>query len=111
MSQLSINKQVVTRFAPSPTGFTHIGSARTALYAFLWAKKNNGQFILRIEDTDRERYVAGAIEHMQESLRWLGIEWNYGPDKPGPFGSCIQSERLETYIPFAKKLIENTTAT
>lgn len=101
-----MTKPIVTRFAPSPTGFTHIGSARTALFAYLWAQKNNGTFILRIEDTDRERYVAGAIEHMKESLRWLGIDWTYGPDKPGPFGSCIQSERLDTYRPFAEKLIE-----
>ena len=101
-----MNRAVVTRFAPSPTGFMHIGGARTALFAYLWAKKHNGTFILRIEDTDRERLVAGSIEHMQEAIRWLGIEWNYGPDKPGPFGSCIQSERLATYLPFAKKLVE-----
>lgn len=98
--------KVVTRFAPSPTGFMHIGGARTALYAYLWALKNNGTFILRIEDTDTEREVEGSIEHIQKTLSWLGIEWKYGPDKPGPFGSCIQSERLDTYREYAQKLID-----
>lgn len=97
---------VVTRFAPSPTGFMHIGGARTALYAYMWALKNNGTFILRIEDTDTEREVEGSIEHIQKTLSWLGIEWKYGPDKPGPFGSCIQSERLDTYKVYAQKLID-----
>ena len=97
---------VVTRFAPSPTGFIHIGNLRTALFAYLWARKNKGMFILRIEDTDQERHVKGSVEHIQESLHWLGIEWDYGPDRSGPFGSCIQSERLETYHAFAVTLIE-----
>jgi glutamyl-tRNA synthetase len=98
--------KIVTRFAPSPTGFMHIGGIRTALFAYLWARKNNGTFILRIEDTDKNREVAGSIEHIQESLRWLGIEWDYGPDKAGPFGSCIQSERLDSYLRYAHILIE-----
>lgn len=98
--------KIVTRFAPSPTGFMHIGSIRTALFAYLYAKKNNGTFILRIEDTDKEREVAGSIDHIQESLKWLGINWDFGPDKPGDFGSCIQSERLPTYLEHAHKLIE-----
>ncbi len=96
----------VTRFAPSPTGFMHIGGVRTALYAWAWARKNGGTFILRIEDTDKEREVPGSIEHIQESLRWLGLEWDFGPDKPGAFGPCIQSQRLETYQAAAKTLIE-----
>jgi glutamyl-tRNA synthetase len=100
------NRNIVTRFAPSPTGFMHIGGVRTALFAYLWARKNRGTFILRIEDTDKEREVAGSIEHIQESLRWLGLEWDFGPDKPGTFGSCIQSERLPTYLEFAHRLIE-----
>ncbi len=100
------NDKVVTRFAPSPTGFVHIGGIRTALYAYLLARKNNGKFILRIEDTDRSRVIDGSLEHIQESLKWLGLDWDFGPDKPGPFGSTIQSERRETYIPWAKKLIE-----
>ncbi len=97
---------VVTRFAPSPTGFLHIGSARTALYAWLFARKHNGTFILRIEDTDKNREVEGAIQHIQDSLHWLGIEWDYGPNKPGPFGPCIQSDRLDTYKKYAQKLVE-----
>jgi len=97
---------VVTRFAPSPTGFQHIGGMRTALFAWLWARKHNGTFILRIEDTDREREVPGAIEHVQESLRWLGLEWDYGPHMDTPFGSCIQSERLDTYHRAARILID-----
>ncbi|MDR3558474.1 MAG: glutamate--tRNA ligase family protein, partial [Candidatus Pacebacteria bacterium] len=103
---LSSNK-VVTRFAPSPTGFLHIGSVRTALFAWLWAKKNRGTFILRIEDTDKEREVAGATKHILESLTWIGIDWDFGPDKKlAPFGSCIQSERLDTYKKAAQTLID-----
>lgn len=101
-----IEGKVVTRFAPSPTGFMHIGGVRTALFAYLFAKQQGGTFILRIEDTDKSREVEGAIEHIKESLQWLGIEWDFGPDKPGPFGSCIQSERLESYRTYAHKLIE-----
>ncbi len=101
-----MEKKVVTRFAPSPTGFMHIGGVRTALFAYLFARKNKGTFILRIEDTDKAREVEGSINHIQESLKWLGLEWDYGPDKPADFGSCIQSERLETYIEYANKLIE-----
>jgi glutamyl-tRNA synthetase len=102
----ALASRVVTRFAPSPTGFMHIGSARTALFAYLWARKNDGTFILRIEDTDTEREVAGSIDHIQETLTWLGITWDFGPDKKdNPFGSCIQSERLETYREYAHKLV------
>ena len=98
--------KVVTRFAPSPTGFMHIGGVRTALFAWLWARKNNGTFILRIEDTDQKREVEGSIAHIQESLHWLNIDWDYGPDAQGPFGSCIQSERLESYKAAARQLID-----
>lgn len=97
---------VVTRFAPSPTGFLHIGGVRTALYAYLFARKHKGTFILRIEDTDKNREVAGSIQHIQDSLRWLGIDWDFGPDKPGSFGSCLQSDRLEIYKQYAMKLVE-----
>lgn len=97
---------VITRFAPSPTGMMHIGGVRTALFAWLWARKNGGTFILRIEDTDQEREVEGSLEHIMESLRWLGLEWDFGPDKPGSWGSAIQSERLPTYHEAAKILIE-----
>lgn len=101
-----ISNKTVTRFAPSPTGFMHIGGVRTALFAYLWARKNNGIFILRIEDTDKEREVEGSVKHIEESLNWLSLDWDYGPQKPGPFGSCIQSERLPTYIESAKELIK-----
>jgi len=99
------NKSVVTRFAPSPTGFLHIGGVRTALFAYLHARKHNGKFILRIEDTDKAREVEGSIAHIQESLTWLGITWDYGPDKPGEFVSCLQSERLPLYRKYAEQLI------
>lgn len=100
------NKKVVTRFAPSPTGFMHVGSVRTALYAWLWARKNNGTFILRIEDTDKEREVEGSISHIQESLKWLGLDWDFGPGIENYFGSTIQSERLDVYKKYAQILID-----
>ena len=99
-------EKVVTRFAPSPTGFIHVGNIRTALYAWLLARKNNGQFILRIEDTDKEREVAGSIEHIQKSLKWLGLNWDQGPDIGGPHAPYIQSERLELYKKYAEILIK-----
>jgi glutamyl-tRNA synthetase len=102
----SQNHTVVTRFAPSPTGFMHIGGVRTALFAYLYAKKMKGTFILRIEDTDKEREIVGSVDHIQESLRWLGITWDYGPENAGPYGSCIQSERLPIYLKYARQLIE-----
>ena len=105
MNPNASNKPIVTRFAPSPTGFMHIGGVRTALFAYLLARKNGGTFILRIEDTDKEREVAGAVQHIQDSLSWVGIEWDFGPNKPGPFGSCIQSERLPIYKKYALELI------
>lgn len=100
------NKKIVTRFAPSPTGFLHIGGVRTALYAYLFARKHKGTFILRIEDTDKNREVAGSIQHIQDSLAWLGIDWDYGPDKTGPFGSCLQSDRLDIYKKYAQILVD-----
>lgn len=100
-------RKIVTRFAPSPTGFLHVGSIRTALYAWIWAKKNNGTFILRIEDTDKEREVAGAIPHILQSLQWLGVTWDEGPDVGGKHSPYIQSERLHIYKKYAEKLIES----
>ncbi len=84
----------------------HIGGVRTALFAYLFAKKNNGTLILRIEDTDQARAIEGSIQHIQDSLSWLGIDFEYGPNKPGPFGSCIQSERMDSYKAFAQKLMD-----
>lgn len=99
-------KPVRVRFAPSPTGHTHLGSGRTALYDFLLARQTGGQFILRIEDTDRKRYVPGAEQELMDSLRWLGLEWDEGPDVGGPYGPYRQSERKEIYQAHAKKLVE-----
>ena len=99
------DRKVVTRFAPSPTGFMHSGNLRTGLFAWLWARKNKGTFILRIEDTDKAREVAGSTEHIKESLRWIGMDWNEGPDVGGPHAPYIQSERLELYKKYGEKLI------
>ncbi len=98
------NKKIVTRFAPSPTGFMHVGSVRTALFAWLFAKKNNGTFILRIEDTDKEREVEGSIEHIIKSLKWIGVDWDEGPDIGGPNAPYVQSQRLDTYKKYAQEL-------
>ncbi len=100
------NQKIVTRFAPSPTGFMHVGGVRTALYSYLFAKKNGGSFILRIEDTDKEREVEGSIEHIIESLEWLGITWDEGPRVGGTHEPYIQSERLDIYKKYAQKLID-----
>lgn len=97
--------QVRTRFAPSPTGFMHLGNLRTALYTYLLARANDGKFILRIEDTDRERYVEGATEVIYETLRQCGITHDEGPDIGGPYGPYIQSERKNVYLPYAEKLV------
>lgn len=99
-------KKVVTRFAPSPTGFMHVGGVRTALFSYLWAKKNKGDFILRIEDTDKSREVDGSIEHIMESLKWLGIDWDQGPDIGGTHKPYLQSERLDIYKKYAQILID-----
>lgn len=97
---------VTTRFAPSPTGFMHVGSVRTALYAWLFARKHHGRFILRIEDTDKEREVAGSIPHIISSLQWLGIAWDEGVDKGGPYAPYLQSQRLALYRTYAQKLVD-----
>ncbi len=101
---------VRVRFAPSPTGYLHIGGARTALYNWLFARANGGTFILRIEDTDRNRYVADAEKAIFDSLIWLGMEWDEGPDVGGSFGPYRQSERLELYREHARQLIEKGAA-
>lgn len=97
---------VRTRFAPSPTGFMHVGGVRTALFAWLFARKHGGEFILRIEDTDKQREEEGSMTHIMEALKWLGIEWNEGPDIGGVHGPYIQSERLESYKKYAQILID-----
>lgn len=100
-------KTVRTRFAPSPTGYMHIGNLRTALFTYLLAKKNNGKFILRIEDTDQERYVEGAVDIIYNTLRRTGLTWDEGPDIGGPVGPYVQSERMGMFKDYALKLVES----
>ena len=95
-----------TRFAPSPTGFMHVGGVRTALFAWLVARQSGGQFILRIEDTDQSREVEGSAEHIIKTLQTLGLDYDEGPDKPGDYGPYYQSQRLDTYKQWAQKLID-----
>jgi glutamyl-tRNA synthetase len=95
-----------TRFAPSPTGNTHLGSGRTALYCLLFARQTGGQFILRIEDTDQKRYVPDSEQELMDSLRWLGLEWDEGPDVGGPHAPYRQSERKDIYRHYAGQLIQ-----
>jgi len=113
-----MNKKIKTRFAPSPTGFLHVGNLRSALFAYLFAKKNGGEFLLRIEDTDQERYIEGGVENILDSLKWAGIEPDEGvyltPDgkvaQKGDFGPYIQSERLEIYKKYTDQLLEQGNA-
>ena len=98
---------VRTRFAPSPTGFMHLGGLRTALYNYLYARKNGGQFILRLEDTDQVRFVPGATEVIYETLKGCGLTWDEGPDVGGPCGPYIQSERKDIYLPYAQQLVRS----
>lgn len=99
-------EKIRVRFAPSPTGPLHIGGARSALFNYLLAKKTNGDFILRIEDTDLERSSLASEENIKQSLRWLGINWNEGIDVGGPFGPYRQTERLDIYRKYVDKLLE-----
>jgi glutamyl-tRNA synthetase len=98
---------VRVRFAPSPTGYLHIGGARTALFNWLFARRHGGAFILRIEDTDRKRYVPDALDDIMAGLRWLGLEWDEGPEVDGDFGPYFQSERLDLYHEWAGWLVEH----
>ena len=100
-------KTVRVRFAPSPTGHTHLASGRTALYNYLFARQTGGKFILRIEDTDQKRYVPGAEKELIDSLHWLGIDWDEGPDVGGPNGPYYQTHRKDIYQEYAGKLIES----
>lgn len=97
---------VRTRFAPSPTGYLHVGGARTALFSYLYAKRHGGEFILRIEDTDVERSTRKSEESLIDDLKWLGFEWEEGPDVGGPHEPYRQSERLDLYTSYAEKLVE-----
>ncbi len=98
-------EKVVTRFAPSPTGYLHVGGARTALFNWLWARRMGGTFLLRIEDTDLKRNTPTAMRQVMQDLRWLGIEWDEGPEVGGPNGPYLQSQRLDFYHRYAKQLL------
>ncbi|XP_046833302.1 probable glutamate--tRNA ligase, mitochondrial isoform X1 [Vespa crabro] len=104
------SQQVRVRFAPSPTGYLHLGGLRTALYNYLFARANNGTFILRIEDTDKSRTIPGAIEKLHDDLIWVGIISDEDPMRGGPYGPYLQSKRLEIYKENIKTLLENKTA-
>lgn len=99
-------KEVRTRFAPSPTGFMHVGNLRTALYEYLIAKSQGGKFVLRIEDTDQQRLVRGATDVIYHTLQQVGLRHDEGPDIGGPYGPYVQSARKELYLPYAKQLVE-----
>src|SRR5438034_7899745 len=99
-------KPVRTRFAPSPTGYLHIGGVRTALFNFLFARRHGGQFILRIDDTDQQRNVAEALQPILEGFRWLGIDWDEGAEVGGPHGPYCQSQKLEHYQAAVRVLLD-----
>jgi glutamyl-tRNA synthetase len=101
---------VVTRFAPSPTGYLHVGGARTALFNWLFARRAGGKFVLRIEDTDRKRNTPTATQQVIDDLRWLGIEWDEGPEVGGPNGPYLQSQRMDIYDKYVKKLLDEKNA-
>jgi glutamyl/glutaminyl-tRNA synthetase len=103
-------EKIVTRFAPSPTGYLHVGGARTALFCWLWARRNSGTFILRIEDTDQKRNTPTATQQVINDLRWLGIEWDEGPEVDGPNGPYFQSQRKDIYDKYVKQLIDQQKA-
>src|SRR5437764_3795444 len=102
--------QVRVRYAPSPTGSLHVGGVRTALFNWLFARKNNGTFVLRIEDTDLERSTEESVEQLKRSLRWIGLEWDEGPEVEGPYGPYRQTERFDLYRRAAKKLLDSGAA-
>ena len=102
---MTANSSVRVRMAPSPTGYFHLGSARTALFNWLYARHTGGKFILRIEDTDRTRYVPDSLQDIMDSLRWLGLQWDEGPEAGGAYGPYFQSERLPLYHEWAERLV------
>ncbi|MGI9546788.1 MAG: glutamate--tRNA ligase family protein, partial [Flavobacteriaceae bacterium] len=105
-----MSDKIRVRFAPSPTGPLHIGGVRTALFNYLFAKKHKGVFVLRIEDTDQNRFVEGAEAYIIESLAWCGIPFDEGPSKESSYGPYRQSERKHLYGEYARKLVESGNA-
>ena len=98
-------QKIRVRYAPSPTGHLHIGNARTALFNYLFARHYKGKFILRIEDTDQSRNIADGEKSQIDNLKWLGMDWDEGPDKPGEYGPYRQSERKGIYQPLIDQLV------
>src|SRR5689334_8966164 len=105
MIEVPMSEKVRVRFAPSPTGYLHVGGARTALYNWLFAQKMNGTFVLRIEDTDQARSTEEALQMQLGDLKWLGLNWDEGPGVGGPYGPYKQSERLHIYAEHAERLL------
>jgi len=105
-----MSSEVRVRFAPSPTGYLHVGGARTALFDYLFARHMNGKFILRIEDTDRSRYQEDALAEIYQSLQWLGLQWDEGPEVGGEYGPYVQSERTDLYREHVQKLLDSGAA-
>ncbi|MDO9576519.1 MAG: glutamate--tRNA ligase [Candidatus Cloacimonadales bacterium] len=105
-----MSSEIRVRFAPSPTGYLHVGGLRTALYDYLYARKTGGKFVLRIEDTDQARYVEGAVENLLKSLKMVGLEYDEGPEVGGDFGPYYQSQRTELYLAHARELVDQDAA-
>src|SRR4051812_4468883 len=102
-----MSREIRCRIAPSPTGDPHVGTAYTALFNYVFAKKHGGKFILRIEDTDQTRARASSEQQIFSSLKWLGLTWDEGPDCGGPYGPYRQSERLDIYREYTQKLVDS----
>src|SRR5512141_2496063 len=105
-----MSSTVRTRFAPSPTGYLHLGGARTALFNFLLARRLGGKFVLRIEDTDQTRNIEAADRKLMDDLRWLGLQWDEGPEVGGPAGPYYQGQRRDKYDAAARRLLETGNA-
>jgi glutamyl-tRNA synthetase len=110
LPELKRSAMVVTRFAPSPTGYLHVGGARTALFSWLYARRMGGKFILRIEDTDLKRNTPAATQQVIHDLRWLGLDWDEGPEVNSPNGPYFQSQRKDIYDKYVKQLIDDKKA-
>ena len=104
-----MENEVRVRYAPSPTGMQHIGGVRTALFNYLFARSKCGKFVLRLEDTDRTRYDEKFVKNLYDTMAWLGIDWDEGGDKGGPYGPYVQSERFDLYKKYAEELVANYT--
>src|ERR687894_1394450 len=104
------NKEIRVRYAPSPTGMLHVGGVRTALFNWLFARKNGGTFVLRIEDTDLARSTEASVDQLKNSLRWIGLDWDEGPEAGGPHPPYRQTERFDLYRQAARRLLDSGAA-